>query len=41
MGQRLVNGVTQFLSDVLIVGCMHIEFIHWPLSAGRWSDSKP
>ena len=26
-------------SDVLVVGCMHIEFMHWLLSASRWSDS--
>ena len=26
-------------SDVLIVGCMHIEFMPWLLSTSRWSDS--
>ena len=25
MGQRLGNGIAQFLSDVLVVGCMHIS----------------
>ena len=39
MGQRLVNAIAQFLSDVLVVGCMHIEFKPWLLSASRWSDS--
>ena len=39
MGQRLVNGIAQFLSDVLVVGCMHIEIMPWLLSASRWSDS--
>ena len=27
------------LSDVLVVGRMHIEFMPWLLSASRWSDS--
>ena len=39
MGLRLVNGIAQFISDVLVVGCMHIEFMPWLLSASRWSDS--
>ena len=39
MGQRLVNGIAQFLSDVLIVGRMHIGFMPWLLSTSRWSDS--
>ena len=39
MGQRLVNGIVQFLSDALVVGHMHIEFMYWLLSASRWSDS--
>ena len=33
MGQRLGNGIAPFLSDVLVVGRMHIEFMHWLLSA--------
>ena len=33
------NGVAQFIFDVLIVGSMHIEFMHWLLSGIRWSDS--
>ena len=41
MGQRFGNGVAQFLSDVLVVGCIHVEFMHWLLSASRWLDSKP
>ena len=36
MGQRLVISVAQFLCDVLVVGCMHIKFVHWLLSASRW-----
>ena len=39
MGQRLLNGIAQFLSDVLIVGRMHIEIMPWLLSTSRWSDS--
>ena len=39
MGQRMVNGIAQFLSDVLVVGRMHIEFMPWLLSTSRWSDS--
>ena len=39
MGQRFVNGIAQFPSDVLVVGRMHIEFMPWLLSANRWSDS--
>ena len=38
MGQSLGNGIVQFLSGVLAVGCMHIEFMPWLLSASRWSD---
>ena len=41
MGQRLVDGIAQFLSDVLVVGQMHIEFMPWLLSESRWSDSQP
>ena len=41
MGKRLGNGIAQFLSDVLVVGCMHIEFMHWLLSASSCSDSQP
>ena len=41
MGKRLRNGIAQLLSDVLVVGRMHIEFMHWLLSASRWSDSWP
>ena len=41
MGQRLDNDIGQFLSDVLAVGCMHIEFMHWLLSASMWSDCLP
>ena len=41
MGQSLGNGIAQFLSDVLVVGCMHIEFMRWFLTASRWSDSLP
>ena len=40
MGQRLLNGIAQFLSDVLVVGRMHIEFMPWLLSTSRWSDSQ-
>ena len=39
MGQIFDNGIAQFLSDVLVVGCMHIEFMHWLPSESRWSDS--
>ena len=39
MGQRLGNGIVLVLSDVLVVGRMHIEFMPWLLSASRWSDS--
>ena len=39
MGQRLVNGIAQFLSDVLVVGRMNIEFMPSLLSASRLSDS--
>ena len=39
MGQRLVNGIAQFLTDVLVLGRMHIKFMPWPLSASRLSDS--
>ena len=39
MGQRLVNGIAQFLTDDLVVGRMHMEFMPWLLSASRWSDS--
>ena len=39
MGQLFGNGIAQFLSGVLVVDCMHIEFMHWLLSASRWSDS--
>ena len=39
MGQRLGNDIAQFLSDVLVVGCMHIEFMPWLLSESRRSDS--
>ena len=39
MGQRLVNGIAQFLSDVFVVGHMHIEFMPWLLSESRWLDS--
>ena len=39
MGQRLANGFAQFLSDVLVVGRIHIEFMPWLLSASMWSDS--
>ena len=39
MGQRLDNGIAQFISDVLVVGHMHIEFMPWLLFASRWSDS--
>ena len=33
------NGIAQFLSGVSVVGCMHIEFMPWLLSASRRSDS--
>ena len=39
MGQRLVNGIAQFLFDVLVVGRIHIKSMHWHLSASMWSDS--
>ena len=39
MGQTLGNGIAQFLTDVLVVGCMNIEFMPWLLSASRRSDS--
>ena len=39
MGQIFDNVVEQFLSDVLLVGCMHIELMQWLLFANRWSDS--
>ena len=39
MGQRLVYGIAQFLSDAFVVGYMHIELMPWLLSASRWSDS--
>ena len=29
------NGVAQFLSDVLVVGCLHIKSAHWLLFASR------
>ena len=29
------NGIAQYLIDVLVVGRMHIEFMHWLLSARR------
>ena len=38
MGQRLGNDIAKFLSDVFIVGRMHIEFIPWLLSESRWSE---
>ena len=38
MAQRLSKGIAQFLSDVLVVRCMHIEFMHWLLSASKWPD---
>ena len=38
MGQRLGNGVAQFLSEVLVVGSMLIELMHWLLlRAGGWT----
>ena len=40
MGQRLGNGKAQFLSDVLVVDSMHIEFMPWLLSESRWSVSR-
>ena len=39
MGQRLGNGIAQFLSDVHDLGRMHIEFMPWLLSESRWLDS--
>ena len=39
MGQILGNGIALFLSDILVVGCIHIESMNWFLSAGRWLDS--
>ena len=35
MGQRLGNGIALFLSDVLVVGCIHIELVPWLLPASR------
>ena len=39
MGQKLSNGIAHFISDVLVVGYIHIEFMPWHLSESRWSDS--
>ena len=39
MGQRLINGIAQFLSGDLVVCRMHIELMPRLLSASSWSDS--